>query len=117
MSTLLPGSRTLLRLHRALEFITLFLRQIQNSADDTKLGDIGSTAYLLTLSKHHTWIIRKGVGLALYILPTKAQLMERLSDQHVPVMNEEFGQVVDSIQPVYDIVQKLYMDSNILNLP
>ena len=111
------GSRTLLRLHRALEFIILFIRRIQEAENGAKLSELASDAYTTTLSKYHPWLIRKGVAIALYTLPTKDQLIERLSMEDPTQTSEALSNIVTSLQPAYDTVQKVYVDNSILNLP
>jgi len=112
------GSRTLLRLHRALEFIMLLFEKIQNAPLDEKLQPATSEAYNNTLYKHHTWIIRKGVGLAFHMMPTKRQLLERMNGTKT---QEEYlkqmDQVMSASKPVYDTVQQIYKENCILELP
>ena len=111
------GSRTLLRLHRALEFISLFLTKLQTVSDDERLTGVATEAYDTTLSKYHLWIIRKGVGLAFYTLPTKAAILQKMVLDNDEETVSLLAKIVDNIRPVYDIVQKVYEDNNILNLP
>ena len=51
------GSRTLLRLHRALEFILEFMRGIITSSDNTSSAHIASNTYNHTLAQYHPWSV------------------------------------------------------------
>lgn len=53
------GSRTLLRLHRALAFISLFLSQMRIAPDDASSADIACNCYSMTMARYHTWIAKK----------------------------------------------------------
>ena len=54
------GSRTLLRLHRALEYIAEFLGHLEALEDETYLGQVSKDAYEKTLMKYHPWIVQVG---------------------------------------------------------
>ncbi|KAJ8886005.1 hypothetical protein PR048_012211 [Dryococelus australis] len=73
------GCRTLLRLHRGLEFIREFLKGIGELQDNDKTSGVCQNAYNNTLAKHHPWVIRKSAVVAMYALPTrKALLLKQL---------------------------------------
>lgn len=56
---LLPnGSRTLLRLHRALAFISSFLSQMRLAPDDASSATIAWNAYSVTMARFHSWPVR-----------------------------------------------------------
>ncbi|XP_034240365.1 ceramide-1-phosphate transfer protein [Thrips palmi] len=69
------GSRTLLRLHRGLDFIKLFLKRVGELSDSDSTYAAGSEAYTATLAKHHPWLVRKGATVAMYALPTRQDLL------------------------------------------
>ncbi|XP_046432065.1 ceramide-1-phosphate transfer protein isoform X2 [Neodiprion pinetum] len=73
------GSRTLLRLHRGLDFISEFLRQLGELSDGDKTSACCQDAYNKTLAKHHPWIIRKGAVVAMYAMPTRELLFKKVS--------------------------------------
>ena len=52
------GSRTLLRLHRALDYITEFLGKLEDLDDETYLSQVSKDAYESTLMKYHPWIVQ-----------------------------------------------------------
>ena len=52
------GSRTLLRLHRALEYIVAFLANMEDLEDEAYLSTVSREAYEKTLMKYHPWIVQ-----------------------------------------------------------
>ena len=111
------GSRTLLRLHRALDFITDFMKNVKTAEMDAKLSGIGAQSYDRTIAKHHPWLIRKGVHLAVYTLPTRIQFMEKLKVEDQAHTEELLGKVAELGHKIFEIVEKLYADNNLLDLP
>ena len=111
------GSRTLLRLHRALDFITDFMKNVRAAEMDAKLSGIGAQSYDRTIAKHHPWLIRKGVHLAVYTLPTRIQFMEKLKVEDQAHTEELLGKVAELGHKIFEIVEKLYADNNLLDLP
>jgi len=114
------GSRTLLRLHRALEFlILLFYEMAQSSANSSEsFSALVRRAYRATLANHHPWVVRSAVSVALHAVPSRSSLVQRLD----PEGSEEriIGQLnaaVLAMQPVYDHVQALFSDNDMLQLP
>ena len=69
------ASRTLLRLHRAMEFILAFVKAIAASGPDDKPSSLCSKAYASTLSHHHAWLVRKAVGVAFMAFPNRSSLL------------------------------------------
>lgn len=113
------ASRTLLRLHRALLFIALFLEELGNLDADDKLSNACQKTYSATLGKYHPWIIQKAALMAMYALPTKNGLLNRIKD---PNETEEFyadllPKAVSAMKEVYNRTQKYYQDHNLLELP
>ena len=52
------GSRTLLRLHRALEYITAFLDRLEGMKDEDYCSVTSREAYETTLMKYHPWVVQ-----------------------------------------------------------
>ena len=111
------GSRTLLRLHRALNFIIKFLQGLKTVKLNDGLSSLSGEVYNVTLANYHTWIIRKTVGLALYTLPTRKQLMERMHFSCEETAVEQVDELIKHLEPIYNDVQMIYKDNDILNLP
>ncbi|KAJ8963731.1 hypothetical protein NQ317_012203 [Molorchus minor] len=72
------GSRTLLRLHRGLDFIQLFLKKLGELKEEESTSFACREAYDHTLAKHHSFVIRNGAKIAIYTLPTKEILLQRV---------------------------------------
>lgn len=68
------GSRNLLRLHRALLFVVHFIEGIRHATDQEKMSQLARKAYDDTLAKHHPWLVRQGVHLAVHTLPNRHQV-------------------------------------------
>ncbi|XP_033764378.1 ceramide-1-phosphate transfer protein-like [Pecten maximus] len=111
------GARTLLRLHRAMEFTAQLMTDVRNAEEGAKMSSITATAYNATLSKYHPWLIRKGVSVATYTLPSRKQLLEKImmSDDQSKV--EDLMEAANLQRQMYDIIQKIYETEKLLNLP
>lgn len=73
------GSRTLLRLHRGLDFIRVFMRELGELQSTDKTCHVCQESYDKTLAQYHPWLIRKGAKVAMYTLPNKEHLLKRVS--------------------------------------
>lgn len=111
------GSRTLLRLHRALAFLILFVDQVCKSEDDVSVAEILRSSYTQTLAKHHTWLIRKSIGLASNTVPAKNQLIQIIFNNANHNIEETATEFLTVINNVFDRTQIIYETHNILNLP
>lgn len=111
------GSRTLLRLHRALEFIAALFQNLSSANDDTKMGGLAQECYERTLAKHHPWLIRKGAVLALYSLPTCKQIFEKAHTSEKAQLRPLMMAVAEDAQRVYNFAQGVYEENNMLDLP
>ncbi|KAK2824983.1 hypothetical protein Q7C36_018910 [Tachysurus vachellii] len=111
------GCRTLLRLHRALRWLQLFLESLRTSTEDSKTSVMCSEAYNASLSPHHPWIIRKAAGMAFCALPSRNAFFEVMnagSDQEVITL---LGEALPLISEVHQITEDLYAKNNLLDLP
>ncbi|XP_015371383.1 PREDICTED: ceramide-1-phosphate transfer protein [Diuraphis noxia] len=72
------GSITLLRLHRGLEFIILFMSKLIHLQPDDSTKHCAQEAYNQTLARHHTWIIRNGALFAMNFLPCQKVLYKQV---------------------------------------
>lgn len=116
------GSRTLLRLHRALEFISAFLHEVTKLEDEHTTSPAAKSAYARTLSKYHPWYIRQSVNLALFALPYRIHLIERVYGGSLPAggapeVNEHLSHMASIADQVFGATQKCYEEHNLLDLP
>lgn len=114
----LSGSRTLLRLHRALAFTMLYLRNLSESTDRDSSATLASEAYNNTLANFHPWLIRKAAVLAMYTLPNVGDLVVKAAGKTDHVRARALlKEVADVIKPVYDLTEKLYTEHDLHGLP
>ena len=116
------GARTLLRLHRALEFISQFLHEVTKIEDDISTVSPARNAYNRTLAQYHPWYIRKSVQVATYALPYRRVLVERMyggkeSPGGFKEVNENMSQLANIADQVFHATNKLYEEHNLLDLP
>ncbi|KAA0706678.1 Ceramide-1-phosphate transfer protein [Triplophysa tibetana] len=111
------GCRTLLRLHRALRWLELFLDSLRTSKEDDKTSVMCCDAYNESLAQHHPWLIRKAVGVAFCAIPgrdTFFQVMNAGDETQVVAL---LGESLPLISEVYQITEDLYAKNNLLELP
>jgi len=114
------GSRNLLRIHRALEYIVAFLKEVPNLEADDKCCGISQTAYKGTLQKFHPWVVQKAATLAMNLLPTKAGLIEKIcgdDEEKIKAAHEALPKAVKAMQTVYEKTEEVYLEFELLNLP
>lgn len=111
------GSRTLLRLHWALEFISHFFKALSTASDSTRIGTLAQDSYQKTLAKHHPWYIRQGASLALITLPTCKQMFSKAHPDEKDRMPELLRSVAEEVQRVFDFTEEVYAENNLLELP
>ncbi|EAT43912.1 AAEL004682-PA [Aedes aegypti] len=111
------GSRTLLRLHRGLDFIYLFLKRLGELESATaNTCAVCQTAYNETLAQFHPWLIRKGAVMAMYAMPNRDQLLERVClDASVAI--KLLPEMLAVARQVYDRTQNLYTLYDLHGLP
>jgi hypothetical protein len=113
------GSRTFLRLHRAIVFVSQFLEKSMTIKDDTGTAHVCKEAYNLTLAKYHPWVIQNGAKLAMYALPTKKELFRRVCADHIKAheIDEYLVVAIRNTQQIFDECELLYKKYDALNLP
>ncbi|PAA53336.1 hypothetical protein BOX15_Mlig000594g4, partial [Macrostomum lignano] len=114
------GSRTLLRLHRALLFLVLLLDRLVSAPADKSISSIAGESYNESLANHHPWAVRKAVGLALYLLPSRETLLANMAQQNAcdaAGVRQLVTEAVPCLKDVYDQTQRLYSEAKALELP
>ena len=107
------GSQNLLELHRALEFISEFMDKISVASDDAKTADIASEVYTYTLGTHHNWVVRKMAVVAMYTLPRRRELIEKMCKHDLEHVDSLLRDVVDAMMPVYSKTDKVLTEHHI----
>lgn len=111
------GCRTLLRLHRALRWLELFLERLRTSSDDGKTSVMCAEAYNESLAQHHAWVIRKAAGMAFCVLPGRAAFFEAMNVGSTEQAVTMLGEALPLISEVYQITEELYAKHDMLDLP
>lgn len=111
------GSRTLLRLHRALEFVASLFKAISTANDDASVGKLAQESYDQTLAKHHPWLIRKGASIAMLTLPKIQELFAKALPDEKLNLRALVTSVSEEAYKVYKFTQSVYEQNNILDLP
>lgn len=111
------GCRTLLRLHRALRWLELFLERLRTSSEDSKTSIMCSESYNESLSQHHPWVVRKAAGVAFCVLPGRPAFFEVMNVGPPEQVVAKLGEALPLISEVYQITEELYAQQNMLDLP
>ncbi|XP_060056771.1 ceramide-1-phosphate transfer protein [Erinaceus europaeus] len=111
------GCRTVLRLHRALHWLQLFLERLRTSPEDARTSVLCTDAYNASLATYHPWIIRRAATMAFCTLPTRKGFLEAMNVGPPEQAVEMLGQALPFIEQVYTISQKLYEEHTLLDLP
>ncbi|KAM8864028.1 ceramide-1-phosphate transfer protein isoform 1-T2 [Spinachia spinachia] len=111
------GCRTLLRLHRALRWLELFLERLRTSGDDSKTSAMCSEAYNESLSQHHPWVIRKAAGVAFCVIPGRPAFFQVMNVGPPEQVVAKLGEALPLISEVYQITEELYTRHNLMDLP
>ncbi|KAK6477410.1 ceramide-1-phosphate transfer protein [Huso huso] len=111
------GCRTLLRLHRALRWLELFLEKLRTSTEGSKTSVMCTDAYNDSLAQHHAWIIRKAATMAFCALPGRAAFFHTMNVGSTEQVVAMLGEAMPFISKVYEITEELYKQHNLLELP
>ncbi|XP_034875950.1 ceramide-1-phosphate transfer protein isoform X1 [Mirounga leonina] len=111
------GCRTVLRLHRALRWLQLFLEGLRTSPEDARTAILCTDSYNASLAAYHPWIIRRAVTVAFCALPTRKVFLEAMNVGSPEQAVEMLGEALPFIEHVYNVSQKLYAEHSLLDLP
>ncbi|XP_032935604.1 ceramide-1-phosphate transfer protein [Catharus ustulatus] len=112
-----PGSgcRTLLRLHRALRWLQLFLQGLRSG--DSRTSVLCTDAYNASLAQHHPWLIRKAATVAFCALPSRDAFLDIMNVGPPEEAVAMLGEAIPYISDVYSITQELFEKNDLLDLP
>lgn len=119
------ASRTLLRLHRALHYIATLIKGMYHAPEKDSSTTIASSAYADTLAHHHGFFIRKGVQASFYALTSREKIQEAFAPYAVAADNvknqaavkEAADSICEIFENIHGLVEKLFGDYNLLQLP
>lgn len=114
------GCRTLLRLHRALLWLKLFLEKLAETPVTGRLrspSELCREAYQSTLANHHTWFVRRAAELAFIAMPERGFFFKLVCVQNQEGLRIILNRVANAIGEVYDRTQKALEENGMLDLP
>lgn len=114
------GCRTLLRLHRALLWLQLFLQKLAETPVTGRLrspSELCREAYQSTLAKHHTWFVRRAAELAFIAMPERGFFFKLVCVPNQEGLSIILNRVANAIGEVYDRTQKALEENGMLDLP
>lgn len=114
------GCRTLLRLHRALLWLKLFLEKLAETPVAGRLrspSELCREAYQSSLANHHTWFVRRAAELAFIAMPERSFFFRLVCVQSQEELSVMLSRVVQAIEEVYDRTQKALEENGMLDLP
>eukprot|EP01117_Protostelium_nocturnum_P003820 TRINITY_DN15084_c0_g1_i1.p1 TRINITY_DN15084_c0_g1~~TRINITY_DN15084_c0_g1_i1.p1 ORF type:complete len:219 (-),score=72.25 TRINITY_DN15084_c0_g1_i1:39-695(-) len=111
------GSRTILRLVRALDFVAAFMEKAK-AEPNLLLREAVQLSYEEKLSQFHSWPARKAVGLATYTLPSREDFLKLLgATPEILVEGGPFDDLVSYFKTVAETTLKTYTEHDLQNLP
>lgn len=114
------GCRTLLRLHRALLWVQLFLQKLAETPVAGRLrspSELCREAYQNTLAIHHNWLVRRAAELAFIAMPERVFFFRLVCVQNQEELSTVLSRVVQAIGVVYDRTQTALEENGMLDLP
>ncbi|XP_034286716.1 glycolipid transfer protein domain-containing protein 2 isoform X1 [Pantherophis guttatus] len=111
------GCRTLLRLHRALKWLELFLHKLGTSQKDEKSSRMCAEAYRVALAPYHSWWVQQAVALAFLAMPSRQELYHIIVRGEKPAAGAIVLTTVESLSRVYNVTQEVYSAHGMLELP
>uniref|UniRef100_A0A8C3SEE2 Glycolipid transfer protein domain-containing protein n=1 Tax=Chelydra serpentina TaxID=8475 RepID=A0A8C3SEE2_CHESE len=111
------GCRTLLRLHRALKWLELFLEKLGRRGAEEDPSRLCAEAYQAALARYHGWWVRQAAGLAFLALPSRRELYGLLCAHGEREARAVLLQAAGAIAGVYNATQRVYAARGLLELP
>lgn len=115
------GARTILRLHRALEFLSAMMLNLSKLDQEDETAPSVRDAYTSTLAKHHPWTIRTIASLAMRTLPQKKNLVESVlgkdNSRNETLNNERMLMLANTTLNLFNVVDKYYEEHDLKSLP
>lgn len=114
------GCRTLLRLHRALLWLKLFLEKLAETPEAGRLrspSELCREAYQSTLANYHTWFVRRAAEFAFIAMPERSFFFRLVCVQNQEELGTVLNRVVQALAEVYDRTQTALEEHGMLDLP
>lgn len=100
----------------ATAFIREFLHRISLLEPHERTCSVCQTAYNDTLAEYHPWLVRKGAVVAMYAMPTREQLLNKVCLDAERAL-DALPNVLSMVKTVYDRTEKMYSDRDLHALP
>ena len=110
------GTRTMLRLHWALEFIIEFMDKLRFVTGDTKTSKLVYDIYHKTLYNHHPWWTQKLAYLAVHTLPSIKVLIDIMCKQVYEEVKVLLSDIVEVGRPILNYTTALYAKHKLSNI-
>ncbi|XP_077171618.1 glycolipid transfer protein domain-containing protein 2 isoform X2 [Paroedura picta] len=110
------GCRTLLRLHRALKWLELFLYKL-GTIEGGHPSQLCASAYQEALAPYHSWWVRQAAALAFMAMPSRQELYGVLCVEKEKHACATLLATVQAISHVYNNTQEVYTAHEMLWLP
>ncbi|KAM3857459.1 ceramide-1-phosphate transfer protein [Diretmus argenteus] len=115
------GCRTLLRLHRALQWLKLMLEGLAEGPDaDGRYktpGELSRDAYMVALAPHHPWVLRQAAELIFFALPDRKFFLQlvcvRSQQEATPILHT----LIHALTLVHTQTQRILDTHHMLELP
>lgn len=113
------GARSLLRLMWFLDFLQALIGRLVSDTDAKELRACAQEAYDEALAPHHPWVLRKTIGAAMYLLPSKDSFMTTLAgDASSPAeLRPKLREFLAVMNPVRTALWAFYDAHGIRDLP
>ncbi|KAF3951225.1 hypothetical protein ACB098_05G135200 [Castanea mollissima] len=100
-------TRNLLLVKRGVDMVKVLFEQILVT-DGNSLKNPATKAYAQVFAAHHGWAIKKAVAAGMYLLPTKAQLLQKLNEDE-PSARIQMQSYITASAPVILYIDKLFL--------
>ena len=110
------ATRTMLRLHWALEFFIEFMDRLRHTPVDAKASSLVYEVYQGTLALHHPWWTRKLAYLAVFTLPSIKALIDIMCKQDYEEVQLLLAEVVNTSRPILKYTADLYKEHDLSNI-
>ncbi|KAF8040237.1 hypothetical protein BT93_B2468 [Corymbia citriodora subsp. variegata] len=104
-------TRNLRRVRLGLDLIRALFEQFLSSQDNS-LKEAATTAYSQVCAPYHSWAVRTAVYAGMYALPSRDQLLLKLNE-NAHDAEKKMRRYIDTVIPVIEYIDKLYLCRNI----
>ncbi|CAL8241226.1 unnamed protein product [Merluccius merluccius] len=115
------GCRTVLRLHRSLQWLTLLLRGLAEGANEKgeyrTPGELCRQAYQVALAPYHPWWVRQAAELVFVSLPERALFLQLVCVQRQEEATPILHTLIHTLEETYARTHHILHTHRLLELP